>query len=318
MCPTNYTTLKYFIIKGITDVPELQVPMFLLVLTMYLITLIGNLIILLLICLESHLHTPMYFFLGNLSILDMSSTTITLHKILVIFVSHDRIVSFTVCMIQMFIFSSFSCDSLFVLTAMSYDRYVAICKPLHYNMVMSCKVCIILAFVCWVLGFSQIIPILIYLSRFTFYKSNEINHFFCDIVPLIKLSCNDTSSLELYILINGLFLSIFPFLLTFFSYVFIILSILKIHSSTGRHKAFYTCSSHLTVVALLYITLGCQYLKPTWQGNLDSNKMFSLFNTATVPMLNPLIYSLKNKDVKLALRKTLNYQRNRLKKIFKA
>ncbi|XP_018421052.1 PREDICTED: olfactory receptor 146-like [Nanorana parkeri] len=309
MCPTNYTTPTYFIIKGITDVPELQLTIFLLVLTMYLTTLGGNLTILLLICLESHLHTPMYFFLGNLSILDMSSTTITLHKILVIFVSHNRIVSFIVCMTQMFIFSSFSCDSLFVLTAMSYDRYVAICKPLHYTLVMSRKVCIFLAFICWALGFSQIIPILIYLLRFTLYKSNEINHFFCDIVPLIKLSCNDMSSLELYILINGIFLSIFPFLLTFFSYIFIIQSILKIHSNTGRHKAFYTCSSHLTVVALLYITLGCQYLKPKWQGNLDSNKLFSLFNTATVPMLNPLIYSLKNKDVKLALRKTLKFQR---------
>ncbi|KAM5145549.1 olfactory receptor 8G17-like [Mantella aurantiaca] len=306
-CPTNHTTLKYFIIKGITDVPELQVMIFFLVLTMYLITLGGNLTILLLICLESHLHTPMYFFLGNLSILDICSTTITLHNIFVIFVSRNRIISFIVCLIQMFIFSSFSCDSLFVLTAMSYDRYVAICKPLHYTMVMNRKVCILMASICWVLGFSQIFPIFIYLSKFTFYKSNEINHFFCDIVPLIKLSCTDTSSLELYILINGLFLSIFPFLLTLFSYIFIILSILKIHSSSSRHKTFSTCSSHLTVVALLYITLGCQYLKPTWQGNLDPNKMFSLFNTATVPMLNPLIYSLKNRDVKLAMRKTFKY-----------
>ncbi|XP_068103911.1 olfactory receptor 8G17-like [Hyperolius riggenbachi] len=309
MCPTNQTTLKYFIMKGVSDVPELQAPIFLLVLIMYLLSLGGNLTILLLVCFDSHLHTPMYFFLGNLSILDMSSTTITLHKILVIFVTHNKIVYFIACMTQMFIFSSFSCDSLYVLTAMSYDRYVAICKPLHYTTVMSRKVCLLLATVCWVLGLSQIIPILIYLSSFSLYKSNEINHFFCDMVPLIKLSCNDTSTLELYILVNGLLMCIFPFLLTFLSYVFIIISILKIHSNIDRWKAFYTCSSHLTVIGLLYVTLGFQYLKPTWQGNLDSSKMFSLFNTAAVPMLNPLIYSLKNKDVKLALRKTLRFHK---------
>ncbi|XP_075042049.1 olfactory receptor 8G17-like [Mixophyes fleayi] len=308
MCSSNVTTLKYFTINGISDVPELQVPIFLLVLSMYLISFGGNMTILLLVCLDSHLHTPMYFFLGNLSALDMSSTTITLHKVLVIFVSHDKIVSFIACMAQMFVFSSFSCDSLFILTAMSYDRYVAICNPLRYSTVMSPKVCILLAIVCWALGFSQILPILVFLASFTIYKSSNINHFFCDIVPLMRLSCNDTSSLELFIFINGIFMSTFPFLLTFFSYVFIILSVLKIKSNSGRRKAFYTCSSHLTVVILLYVTLGCQYLIPTSQDNLDSNKMFSLFNTAAVPMLNPVIYSLKNKHVKSALRRRLKCQ----------
>ncbi|KAM8952802.1 olfactory receptor 8D1-like [Pelodytes ibericus] len=300
---TNQTTLSYFIVRGISDAPELQVPIFLLVLLIYLLTLGGNMTILLLVCLTPKLHTPMYFFLCNLSIMDISSSTVTLHKILFIFMSGDHTVDFHACMTQMFIFTSLVCNELLLLTAMSYDRYVAICSPLHYSTVMSRRRCFLLSFLCWLLGFLESIPHVAVISQFTCYTSKEINHFFCDIVPLIKLSCNDTSLSDLLMFSCGLFLSTFPFLFTFIPYVFIIATVLKIRSATGKRKAFYTCSSHFTVVVLLYLTLVCQYLRPVSQESLEANKLFSLFNTAAVPMLNPLIYSLKNKDVKAALRR---------------
>nr|DBA20850.1 TPA: hypothetical protein GDO54_017591 [Pyxicephalus adspersus] len=293
----------YFIIKGISEAPNLQVPIFLLVLLIYLVTLAGNGTIIVLFCVDPQLQTPMYFFLCNLSILDISSSTVTLHKILVSFLSGDHTISVKACMAQMFTFTSLVCNELLILTAMSYDRYVAVCNPLRYMTVMSRSVCGILSGICWMLGFLESLPHLILISRFTCYKSKEINHFFCDIVPLIKLSCNDTSVSDYLIFICGLFLATFPFLLTFIPYVFIIHTIQNIRSQNGKHKAFYTCSSHLTVVILLYVTLVCQYVRPVSMDTMESNKMFSLFNTAAVPMLNPLIYSLKNKDVKAALKR---------------
>ncbi|XP_069800139.1 olfactory receptor 8D1-like [Dendropsophus ebraccatus] len=303
MNSANHTALTFFIIKGISDVPSLHITIFFVVLLIYLLTIGGNMTILLLVCVDTQLHTPMYFFLCNLSILDMSSSTVTLHKILISFLSGDKMVSYQSCLAQMFMFTSLVCNELLILTAMSYDRYVAICNPLRYSAIMSRGLCSALAVVCWALGFVESLPHLILISRFTCYKSKEINHFFCDIVPLVKLSCNNTSLSEFLIFICGLFLSTFPFLLTFIPYIFIILNIVSISSTIGKHKAFYTCSSHLTVVILLYVTLVCQYLRPASMDTLESNKLFSLFNTAAVPMLNPLIYSLKNKDVKAALRR---------------
>ncbi|XP_075042058.1 olfactory receptor 8A1-like [Mixophyes fleayi] len=300
----NQTIVEYFIIKGISDMPELQVPIFLLVLVIYLITLGGNVTIILLVFLDHHLHTPMYFFLGNLSIVDVSCSTITLHKILLSFLTKNKTVSFLECMIQTYMFGSLAGHELFFLTVMSYDRYVAVCKPLNYHIVMNHRTCAILASICWLLGFIQTTPLVGILSSFTCYSTIEINHFFCDIVPMMKITCSDTSVLEKIFFIQGLFLlTIAPFVLTFIPYIFIIIAILRIRSSSGRHKAFYTCSSHLTVVILLYTTLASQYLTPNSMSSLDSKKVFSLVNTALVPMLNPLIYSLKNKDVKTAVKR---------------
>ncbi|KAM4641924.1 olfactory receptor 2AP1-like [Discoglossus pictus] len=307
----NLTLLNYFIIKGISDIPELQTPIFLLVLLIYLIILGGNMTILLLICLDPHLHTPMYFFLGNLSLLDMSSTTITLQSTLVAFITGDNTVSFLGCMSQMFIFTCLTENELFLLTAMSYDRYVAICNPLHYPMIMRYRVCVLLVIISCLVSLMCFTPFLVLLAECSCYVSNIINHFFCDVVPVMKLSCCDTSVLEILILTEGMFINLLtPCSLTFISYVFIIGTILKIRSSTGRSKAFYTCSSHLTVVLLLYVTLICQYVRPVSIDSLESNKLFSLFNTAIVPMLNPLIYSLKNKDVKSAGRRQLQSFKN--------
>ncbi|KAG9478300.1 hypothetical protein GDO78_013347, partial [Eleutherodactylus coqui] len=296
-------TTTYFIISGISLQPVLQFLLFLLVLLIYLLTIGGNMTIFLLVCLDHHLHTPMYFFLANLSILDISCSTLILHKILISYISGDNTVPVPECLVQIYVFLSLTCDELLVLTAMSYDRYVAICNPLHYHHIMNCLHCAILAFFCWVWGFIESLPTFIGIFKLTCYESNKIDHFFCDVVPIVKLSCSDTTFLQLYILIVGVFLAGFtPFALTFISYVFIIASILSIRTSGGRRKAFYTCSSHITVVICLYATLFFQYLRPTSSINLDSNKYFSLFNAAAVPTLNPLIYSLKNKDVKAAIR----------------
>uniref|UniRef100_A0A8C5PQ96 G-protein coupled receptors family 1 profile domain-containing protein n=1 Tax=Leptobrachium leishanense TaxID=445787 RepID=A0A8C5PQ96_9ANUR len=301
------TTVTYFIIKGISDVPELQLPIFLLILLVYLftLTLAGNMTILVLVCLDLRLHTPMYFFLGNLSILDICGSTITLHNILFMFLTgYDRI-SYSTCITQMYFFSCFTSNELLLLTAMGYDRYVAICNPLHYSVVMNRRTCVVLAAACSVVGFIEIIPYVVLLLNLTCYKSNIINHFFCDIMFIIKLSCSDTSALDMLFFTGGLLvLGVTPFLLTFVSYSFIIAAILRIRLSSGRQKAFYTCSSHLTVFILLYSSLFFQYVVPVCVGvsTLDFNKVFSLFNTAAVPILNPIIYSLRNKDVSAALK----------------
>ncbi|XP_044124857.1 olfactory receptor 6C3-like [Bufo gargarizans] len=306
MDPKNQTMVLYFILKGISDIPELQALIFFFVLLIYLITFGGNLTILLLVFLDSVLHTPMYFFLCNLSVLDLSSITVTLHKVLSMFVMNNNTVSFTECMAQVCIFSWLSGNELILLTAMSYDRYVAICNPLHYTTVMNKRFCASLASFCWAISLLQILPPMVILARFSCYTSHVINHFFCDIMPLIDLSCSDTSILQFLIFTEGVLLSTFtPFLLTFISYVFIIIAIIRIQSRSGRSKAFYTCSSHLTVVGLHYSSLVFQYLTPI--RTFKSNKILALFNTAIVPMLNPVIYSLKNKDVKSAIQRKIHY-----------
>lgn len=308
----NQTTVTFFIIKGISDIPELQAPIFLLVLFIYLLTLGGNMTILLLVCLDHHLHTPMYFFLANLSMIDVCSTTVTLHKILLIGLTGNHVISYLDCIAQIYFFGCFISDELWFLTAMGYDRYVAVCNPLRYTVIMNQKTCTLLASVCWALGFVEIIPYAVLVTGFSCYRSNIVNHFFCDLVQVIKLSCSNTSVLEILFIVEGaVLMALVPFLLTVLSYIFIITTILRIRSSTGRRKAFYTCSSHLTVVILLHTTLVYQYLRPISADSLEYNKLLSLFNTAAVPILNPLIYSLKNKDVKSALKKRLQLFRTK-------
>ncbi|XP_056397410.1 olfactory receptor 6C3-like [Hyla sarda] len=236
----------------------------------------------------------------------MSFSTISLHKILSSFVTKDKSVSYISCMIQVYMFGSLTGHELFILAAMSYDRYLAICNPLRYHMVMNPKTCSLLASSCWVWGFLQVIPPFAILCSFSCYFSIEINHFFCDIVALMRISCDDTSFLEKLFFIEALLVcNLTPFLLTFIPYIFILNTILKIQGGIGRRKAFYTCSSHLTAVILLYTTLFVQYLTPNLRSIVESRKYLALFNMAVVPLLNPLIYSLKNKDVKKAFRWSL-------------
>ncbi|XP_073405493.1 olfactory receptor 8G17-like [Dendrobates tinctorius] len=298
----NVSLITYFFITGISDDPFV----FLLVLLIYLMTLGGNITIFLLICFDNHLHTPMYFFLANLSILDISCSTITFHKIFTYFISGDNIVSVHQCLVQIIVFLLFSCYELLVLAVMGYDRYVAICKPLHYNLLMNFKRCALLVVICWICGIFEYLTFIIEIFKLTCFKSNKMDHFFCDIIPFLNLTCNDISFLQLYIyIVGGLVVGFIPFFLIFISYIFIIGTILSIRSSTGRRKAFYTCSSHLTVVICFYTSLSLQYVTPSSARNLDISKYLSLLNGAAVPFLNPLIYSLKNKDVKAAIRRSM-------------
>nr|DBA20592.1 TPA: hypothetical protein GDO54_017353 [Pyxicephalus adspersus] len=292
-----------FILRGFSDVPRLQFLFFLLVLLIYFITFGGNITTLLLVCLNSHLHTSMYFFLANLSMLDMSCSTTTLHKIFTMFLFKDRSMSYVSCLAQFYIFCSLTGDQFWILAAMSYDRYVAICRPLYYHMIMSWRCCVLLAFVCWVLGFLEILPLAVMLSRFTCYKSNEIDHFFCDVTALSEITCNDKTAVELYIYTVGLSHLSASFSFTFIPYVYIISCILRISSGAGRLKAFYTCSSHIVVVLMFHMAILLQYVILVLTNSKISNKIFALLNTAFIPMLNPLIYSLKNNDVKLALQR---------------
>ncbi|XP_075180928.1 olfactory receptor 5AR1-like [Anomaloglossus baeobatrachus] len=305
----NKTIVEYFILEGFSYSPELQIMVFVVVLFIYLIVFGGNMMILILICLERHLHTPMYFFLANLSIVDIFFTISVLHKIFTNFMTGDKTVSFHGCMIQSFTAGSFTIHELYILTAMSFDRYVAICVPLRYQLVMNQRTCVALASLCWSLGFISICPHTLLLSGFSCYTSIEVNHFLCDIILLMKMTCSDTSVLEILFVIEGwLLFTISPFILTFVPYIFIIIAIMKIRTTTGRSKAFYTCSSHFTIVILLYTMNVMQYMIPI---NLEYKKLYTLINTVVVPLLNPLIYSLKNKDIKNALRKRRTFWCNR-------
>ncbi|XP_069800235.1 olfactory receptor 6C74-like [Dendropsophus ebraccatus] len=297
--------IEGFRLKGVSDVPELKVLIFLLVLLIYLISLVGNLTILLLVGLDVHLHTPMYFFLSNLSLIDISYSTTALHRIFVDTITKYHMVSFSACMTQLYIFSALISNEFSILAAMSYDRYVAICRPLHYHSIMSRRLCALLASVSWGFGLIESIPTTAIISRFTCYISNEIDNYFCDILPIRDITCSDTSFLDLYFLIKGNVNVFMLLLLTISPYISIISCILRISSSAGRRKAFYTCFSHITVVVLFYSSLVLQYMGTISGANTGANKLFSLFNTAIIPMMNPLIYSLKNKDVKSALRRQL-------------
>ncbi|XP_053545496.1 olfactory receptor 6C1-like [Bombina bombina] len=301
----NQTTVTFFILKGISEVPELQTPVFILILFLYLTILGGNMTVLVLICMDPHLHNPMYFFLGNLSVMDMISVTVTLHKVLGNFISGDKTISISACMTQMYLYSSITDAEMLMLTAMSYDRYVAICNPLLYPVIMSNIACILLAFFSWLLGFIESLIFLLFLLNVSCYRSNIMDHFYCDPMPLMELSCSGTSTLERVAFIEGIPVILTPFSLTFTSYIYIISTILRIRSSTGKRKTFYTCSSHLTVFTLLYITIVFVYLTPTSSDRMVFKKISALCNTMAIPLLNPLIYSLKNKDMKSAFKRLL-------------
>ncbi|XP_030042390.1 olfactory receptor 146-like [Microcaecilia unicolor] len=304
----NFTTVTEFIILGFSEFPELQIPLFFLFLLIYLLCLMGNLTIIVVVCLDSHLHTPMYFFLSNLPFLDISSTSVTLPKLLDIFLRKNHNISLSGCFTQMYFFLSLSTVEFFILSVMAYDRYVAVCQPLSYHLVMNQKVCILMSKVTWILGFLLPAFYLIFIPHLSFCHSNEINHFFCDISALLKISCSNNSTVQCVIYILAAIIGFPSFTSTLTSYVYIISNILRIRSTEGRRKAFSTCSSHLTVVILFYLTLMALYLRPPSMQSMDINKVIIFLHNSLIPMFNPLIYSLRNKDVKHAVRK-LFYQK---------
>ncbi|XP_036032515.1 olfactory receptor 145-like isoform X2 [Onychomys torridus] len=306
MVLTNGSLVTEFILLGLTDNPDLQIPLFLVFLAMYMITALGNLTLIILIVLNSNLHTPMYFFLFNLSFIDICYSSVVTPKMLMNFLVKKNVIGFAGCMTQLYFFCFFVISECYVLTAMAYDRYVAICNPLMYNVAMSPKVCSFLMIGSYLMGVFDAMIHTGCILRLTFCDGNTINHYFCDLLPLMKLSCTSTYVNEIEIFIVGGKDITLPSIVVFISYGFVLSSILQIRSTAGRSKAFSTCSSHIIAVSLFFGSCAFMYLKPSSIGSLNEGKVSSVFYNIVVPMMNPLIYSLRNKDVKVALRKTLN------------
>ncbi|XP_030043927.1 olfactory receptor 13F1-like, partial [Microcaecilia unicolor] len=298
----NKTSATGFVILGFSNQSHLHVFIYVISLPAYVISMLGNVGFLILMFSDHHLHKPMYFFLSNLSFVDIWSTTVTVSTMLQSLFKGKTFISFSLCMTQLYLFLIAVSTEFWLLTAMAYDRFAAICKPLHYPLLMNKRNCVLLAASSWITGFVDMISVVDFISHYSFCGSNEINHFYCDPNALVKLSCSDTHNFEILLLAEGVFVAITPFLFTLSSYAFIISNILKITSSEGRRKAFSTCSSHLTVVVLFYGTIICIYMRPSSMFSPDQDKMFALLYTVFIPMLNPLIYSMRNKEVKNALK----------------
>ncbi|XP_023398162.1 olfactory receptor 8K3-like [Loxodonta africana] len=301
----NLTVLNEFFLTGITDSPELQAPLFGLFLIIYMISVVGNLGIIILTKMDSRLETPMYFFLRHLAITDLGYSTAVGPKMLANFVVDENTISCYFCATQLVFVIMFIISEFFILSAMSYDRYVAICNPLCYTVIMSQRTCLVLVAIPYL--YSTFVSLLVTIKIFnlSFCGHNVIRHFYCDVLPLLSLLCSDTEEIKLVILILSVFDLISSLLIVLVSYLFIIVSIIKLSSAEGRHKAFSTCGSHLTVVVVFYGTLIFMYLQPKSSQSFDTDKVASIFYTLVIPMLNPLIYSLRNKNVKYALCRTL-------------
>ncbi|XP_053901022.1 olfactory receptor 6B1-like [Malaclemys terrapin pileata] len=299
----NQTYISEFILLGFGNLPRLHLLLFLLFLVIYILTVAGNILIILLVLTDHHLHTPMYLFLWNLSFLETCYTSNSLPRMLESLLTGNRAISVCGCFIQNYIFGLLAGSESYLLSAMSYDRYLAICRPLHYAALMNRRFCLQLVAASWISGLLGNSIILYVLSRLVFCGPNKIDHFFCDLIPVIKLSCSDTHLMELVVFLLSSIFSLPPLLLTLSSYLCILSAILRIPSTTGRQKAFSTCSSHLIVVTLFYGTIIIVYLLPKNNALRDLNKVFSLFYTVLTPMANPFIYTLRNKEVKNVLSK---------------
>ncbi|XP_036624280.1 olfactory receptor 6F1-like [Trichosurus vulpecula] len=301
----NQTTVMEFIFLGFSGVQQLKIALFVMFLTVYLLSLTGNALIIIIVLMEPVLHTPMYIFLANLSFLEIWYTTVTVPKLLATCVSQIVTISVAECVAQYYFFFSMGATECILLAVMAYDRYLAICNPLHYAILMSPQVCLRFSAGSWVGGF--IAPLLptILISYLYFCGPQKINHFFCDSDPIFKLSCSDTFMVEAvgYTCSSVVILS--SFLLTMSSYVQIIITIIKMPSREAKKKAFSTCASHLTVVTIYYGTIIFTYVRPPAKYNFTIGKIISVFYCVITPLLNPLIYTLRNKDVKKALKKCL-------------
>ncbi|EPY88776.1 olfactory receptor 8A1 [Camelus ferus] len=321
MAAENHSAVTEFILGGLTNRPELQLPLFLLFLGIYLVTVIGNMGMITLICLNAQLHTPMYFFLSNLSFVDLCYSSVITPKMLVNFVSEKNTISYAGCMSQLYFFIVFVIAECYMLTVMAYDRYVAICRPLLYNIIMthgvvaicrpllynnimSHRVCSLLVSGVCAMGLIGSTTETVLMLKLP-YCELLISHYFCDILPLMKLSCSSTYDIEMTVFLLAGFNIVVTSLTVLISYAFILSSILRISTTQGKSKAFNTCSSHLAAVGMFYGTTAFMYLKPSTASSLAQENVASVFYTTVIPMLNPLIYSLRNKEVKAAMQKTL-------------
>ncbi|XP_077170359.1 olfactory receptor 2AP1-like [Paroedura picta] len=302
----NKTTVTEFLLLGFGDLGGQHLLLFLLFVVIYTVTMVGNILIVVLVVVDHHLHTPMYFFLGNLSCLETCYSSNILPMMLAnLFHGGRGTISFTGCMTQYYFFGFFAASECYLLAAMSYDRYVAICKPLLYTVLMNNKVCLQLVAGSWLSGSLASNITIYFMCHLNFCSSSKVNHFFCEFYPMLQLSCSDTRTIKLLSLFLSVVCSLPPFLLTLTSYGYIISAILKIPSTSGRQKAFSTCSSHLIVVSMFYGTIMIVYLLPKTKALEDLNKVFSLFYTVLTPLFNPLIYSLRNREVKVAFRRAI-------------
>ncbi|XP_031240632.1 olfactory receptor 5B2-like [Mastomys coucha] len=299
----NWTEVTHFLLLGLTDDPGLQVPLFIIFLLIYIITLIGNLAMILLILLDSRLHTPMYFFLGNLSLVDVFYSSAITPKVMAGLLLGDKIISYNNCATQMFIFAAFATVENYLLASMAYDRYVAVCKPLHYATIMTPSVCVCLIMGCYVLGFLSVSVYLGDTFSLSFCKSNVVHHFFCDMPAIMALSCSDSHVNELVLIYLASFTLFFAIIIILMSYIIIFITILNMPSGAGLQKALSTCTSHFTAVFIFYGTTIFMYLQPSSRHAMDTDKIVSVFYTMVIPMLNPLVYSLRNKEVKSAFMK---------------
>ncbi|XP_029437145.1 olfactory receptor 11H6-like [Rhinatrema bivittatum] len=302
----NFTLVTEFVLLGFPTQPEMQVALFLLFFIIYAVTLLENLAIITLVISDRHLHKPMYFFISNLSFVEMIFTTTIIPKLLTGFLTERKTISLAGCFTQLYFFLSLGTVECCLLTVMSYDRYIAICKPLHYATIMTNKMCRILAIICWVIGFLWIAVPIYLISQLLFCGPNVMNHFICDMSPLFALTCTRSYLTErtCYTFSTTMILAVF--LLTIVSYTFIISTIMMIPSTSGRKKAFSTCTSHLTVISIFYGSLIFMYVRPAKaEALLDMDKVIAVFYTAVTPLINPLIYTLRNKDVTMALYKAM-------------
>ncbi|KAM9606168.1 olfactory receptor 5AS1-like [Morphnus guianensis] len=301
----NCTVLTEFILLGFTDRLEVEIPLSGLFLLIYTTTLVGNAGLILLVQLNACLHTPMYYFLSSLSFLDLSCSSAIAPKMLVNLLAQRKTISLIGCATQTFLFAAFADAECLILAAMAYDRYVAICHPLLYTVAMSRRVCTSVVAGAYLGGGLTSLVHTSFTFTLLFCGSNVINHFFCDIPPLLELSCSSTHVNEILLFTLCGFIQTSTFLTIAVSYACILSTILRIRVADSRHKAFYTCTSHLMAVGLFYGSLLFMYLQPSSSYSLDTDKVISVFYTVVFPMLNPLIYSLRNKEVKDALRRTV-------------
>nr|XP_033780597.1 olfactory receptor 4Q3-like [Geotrypetes seraphini] len=301
MAVRNGTRVTQFILLGLSSDPDLQIVLFVLFLAMYLLIITGNLLILVTIYMDPQLHTPMYFFLSHLSVLDLGFSTVTVPRSLVHFLSQSKAISFSDCITQIFFLHFIGGTECFHLTLMAYDRYVAICNPLRYTTIMNRRVCLLLVLSTWVGGFIHAFGQTFPTIQLSFCGPNEIDHFFCDAHPLFLLACSGTLMSEVVDMVNSGILTLACFIVVFISYIYIITTVLKIRSAEGRRKAFSTCASHLMVVTLFFIPSVFTYMRPP--GPYAPDKLFSIFFNIVTPWLNPFIYTLRNEKVRKSMKK---------------
>ncbi|XP_025040257.1 olfactory receptor 8U9-like [Pelodiscus sinensis] len=302
----NHSEATEFILSGLTDRPELQAPLFGVFLLIYVISLAGNGGMIFLITVDSRLNTPMYFFLRSLSFCDLCCSTVIAPKMLQIFLAEEKTISRTACAVQLYLFLFCVDIECLLLAVMAYDRYVAICNPLHYTVTMSRQRCnLLVAGVCAV-GLADSLILTYFTFRLSFCRSNIIRHFYCDTPPLVALSCSDTRTKEIVMFASTCYIIVSSAVAILLSYVCIFSTILRIRSAEGRCKAFSTCASHLCAVVMFHGPQIFMYLRPPSSYSMDTDKIASLFYSLVIPMMNPLIYSLRNREVKDALRKVIN------------